>query len=254
MEIKMKRHLISVALAGAMLTGCASNSSDEDGRSDPLEGFNRTMFTFNYEYMDPYVVRPVAVVWRDYVPQPARNGLSNFTSNLGEPASMVNYFLQGNVYQGFRHFNRFFLNTLLGMGGFIDVAGMSNEKLQRTDNRQFGQVLGHYNVPYGPYVVLPVYGSATPREEGGAYVDYVYPVLSWITFWGSVGKWTVEGIETRAQFLDQDQMLANSPDPYIFVREAYFQRNDFLVNDGKAQDAEQNPNADALKDQLGDID
>ncbi|MCD1126304.1 phospholipid-binding lipoprotein MlaA [Jinshanibacter sp. LJY008] len=251
----MKRRLISMALAGMMLTGCAnSGSMNEDGtRQDPLEGFNRSMFNFNYKYMDPYVVRPIAVVWRDYMPQPARNGLSNFTSNLGEPASMVNYFLQGNLYDGFRHFNRFFVNTLLGMGGFIDVAGMSNDKLKKGYNKEFGQVLGHYDVPYGPYAVLPGYGSATLRDEGGRYVDYVYPVLSWITFWGSAGKWAIEGIESRAQFLDQDQMLTNSPDPYIFVREAYFQHHDFLANDGKV-DAEKNPNADALKGQLNDID
>ncbi|AKJ41664.1 Probable phospholipid-binding lipoprotein mlaA precursor [Pragia fontium] len=251
----MKRRLISLALAGVMLTGCANSGQlNEDGtRPDPMEGFNRSMFNFNYHYMDPYVVRPIAVVWRDYMPQPARNGLGNFTSNLGEPASMVNNFLQGNIYDGMRHFNRFFLNTLLGMGGFIDVAGMSNDKLKKDYNKEFGQVLGYYDVPYGPYAVLPGYGSATVRDEGGGYVDYVYPVLSWITFWGSVGKWAVEGIETRAQFLDQDQMLANSPDPYVFMREAYFQRHDFLANDGQIE-AEKNPNADALKDQLDDID
>lgn len=251
----MKRRLISLALAGVMLTGCANSGKlNEDGtRPDPLEGFNRAMFNFNYNYMDPYVVRPVAVVWRDYVPQPARNGISNFTSNLGEPASMVNNFLQGNIYDGMRHFSRFFVNTLVGMGGFIDVAGMSNDKLQKGYNKEFGQVLGYYDVPYGPYAVLPGYGSATLRDEGGGYVDYVYPVLSWLTFWGSVGKWTVEGIETRAQFLDQDQMLANSPDPYIFMREAYFQRHDFLANDGQV-DPSKNSNADALKDQLDDID
>jgi ABC-type transporter lipoprotein component MlaA len=89
------------------------------------------MYSFNYNVLDPYVIRPVAVAWRDYVPQPARNGLSNFTSNLEEPAVMVNYFLQGDPYQGMVHFTRFFLNSLLGMGGFIDVAGMANQKLQR---------------------------------------------------------------------------------------------------------------------------
>lgn len=80
----MKRRLVSCIFAAAMLTGCANSGSvNEDGtRPDPLEGFNRTMFNFNYNYMDPYVVRPVAVVWRDYMPQPARTGLSNFTSNL----------------------------------------------------------------------------------------------------------------------------------------------------------------------------
>lgn len=110
----MKLRLTGVALASVLLAGCASSSSkpEAQGRSDPLEGFNRAMFSVNYDYLDPYVLRPVAVAWRDYVPVPARTGISNFTSNLEEPASMVNSFLEGKVYDGFVHFNRFFLNTI----------------------------------------------------------------------------------------------------------------------------------------------
>lgn len=122
----MKLRLSALALGTTLLVGCASSGTDQQGRSDPLEGFNRTMYNFNFNVLDPYIVRPVAVAWRDYVPQPARNGLSNFTGNLEEPAVMVNYFLQGDPYQGMVHFTRFFLNTILGMGGFIDVAGMAN--------------------------------------------------------------------------------------------------------------------------------
>lgn len=76
----MKLRLSALALGVTMLVGCAS-SGEQTGRSDPLEGFNRSMYSFNYNVLDPYLVRPVAVAWRDYVPQPARNGLSNFTSN-----------------------------------------------------------------------------------------------------------------------------------------------------------------------------
>lgn len=122
----MKLRLSALALGTTLLVGCASSGTEQQGRSDPFEGFNRTMYNFNFNVLDPYVVRPVAVARRDYVPQPARNGLSNFTGNLEEPAIMVNYFLQGDPYQGMVHFTRFFLNTLLGMGGFIDVAGMAN--------------------------------------------------------------------------------------------------------------------------------
>ena len=113
----MNYRLSALALGATLLVGCASSSSGDlpQGRSDPLEGFNRTMFNFNFNVVDPYVLRPVAVAWRDYVPQPARNGLSNFTSNLEEPAVMVNYFLQGDPYKGMVHFTRFFLNTILGM-------------------------------------------------------------------------------------------------------------------------------------------
>lgn len=94
----MNFRLSALALGATLLVGCASSSSGDlpQGRSDPLEGFNRTMFDFNFNVVDPYVLRPVAVARRDYVPQPARNGLSNFTSNLEEPAVMANYFLQGD--------------------------------------------------------------------------------------------------------------------------------------------------------------
>lgn len=115
----MKLRLSALALGTTLLVGCASSGTEQQGRSDPLEGFNRTMYNFNFNVLDPYVVRPVAVAWRDYVPQPARNGLSNFTGNLEEPAVMVNYFLQGDPYQGMVHFTRFFLNTLLGWADLL---------------------------------------------------------------------------------------------------------------------------------------
>lgn len=250
----MNFRLTGLALAATVLVGCASSADTQpQGRSDPLEGFNRTMYDFNFNVLDPYIVRPVAVVWRDYVPQPARNGLSNFTSNLEEPASMVNNFLQGDPYQGMVHFTRFFLNTLLGMGGFIDVAGMANPKLQRVEPNRFGTTLGHYGVGYGPYVQLPAYGSFTIREDGGEWVDDLYAPLSWLTWWMSIGKWTLEGIETRAQLLDSEGLLKQSSDPYILVREAYFQRHDFLANGGKLSPQE-NPNAASIKDDLKDID
>lgn len=250
----MNSRLSGVVFATLLLTGCASSpSSDPQGRSDPLEGFNRAMFNFNYHVVDPYLLRPVAVVWRDYVPSPARNGLSNFTSNLAEPASMVNAFLRGDPYQGMIHFNRFFLNSLLGMGGLIDVAGMANPQLAREAPRRFGGTLGSYGVGYGPYVHLPFYGGFTLREDGGDWADTAYPVLSYLTFWMSAGKWVVEGIETRAQLLDSDGLLRNSSDPYLMVRESYFQRHDFLAQGGVLK-PQQNPNAKAIEDDLGEID
>lgn len=250
----MNFRLTGLALATTLLMGCASTSNQQnEGRSDPLEGFNRTMFNFNYNVMDPYVLRPVAVAWRDYVPQPARNGLSNFTSNLEEPAQMVNAILQGKPYQGAIHFTRFFLNTILGIGGLMDVAGAANPQLAREAPHRFGSTLGHYGVGYGPYVQLPFYGSFTPRQDGGDYVDTLYPVLSWLTWPMSIGKWMVQGVETRAQLLDSDGLLRQSADPYITVREAYFQRNDFIANGGKVK-PDENPNYQAIQGDLKEID
>nr|WP_024965228.1 phospholipid-binding lipoprotein MlaA [Pantoea sp. IMH] len=251
----MSYRVTGIALASVLLMGCASsNTADQpQGRSDPFEGFNRTMFNFNYNVLDPYVVRPVAVAWRDYVPAPARTGLGNFLSNLDEPSTMVNYFIEGKPYKAMIHFNRFFLNTLLGMGGFIDVATMANPKLAKEEPREFGSTLGHYGVGYGPYVEVPAYGGFTPREDIGGLVDNLYVPLSWLTWWMSAGKWAVEGIETRAQLLDSDAILRNSQDPYAFARAAYFQRHDFLASDGKLVPQE-NPNASAIQGDLEDID
>ncbi len=249
----MNYRLTGLALATVLLMGCATTPTEEGQRSDPLEGFNRAMFTFNYDVLDPYIVRPVAVVWRDYTPMPARNGLNNFFGNLQEPASMVNMFARGEPYQAMIHFNRFFLNTLLGMGGLIDVAGMANPQLAKERPNRFGSTLGHYNVGYGPYVVLPGYGSFTLREEGGDMVDDLYPVLNYLTFWMSAGKWVLEGVETRAQLLDSDGLLRSSADPYVMVREAYFQRHDFRASGGVLAPT-LNPNAAAIEDELGDID
>ncbi|CAQ83505.1 MULTISPECIES: phospholipid-binding lipoprotein MlaA [Photorhabdus] len=250
----MKYRLGGIVLTATLLVGCAgSSNSVEQGRADPLEGFNRTMFNFNYNVLDPYILRPVAVTWRDYVPMPVRNGLGNFLSNLEEPASMVNSFLRGNPYQGMKHFNRFFLNTIWGIGGLIDVATMANPKLAKEEPNRFGSTLGYYDVGYGPYVVLPGYGSFTLRDEGGNWADMTYPMLSYLTIWMSAGKWVFEGIETRARLLDSDGLLMNSSDPYLMMREAYFQSHDFMASGGKLESTK-NPNAEALQDDLDSID
>jgi phospholipid-binding lipoprotein MlaA len=253
----MNNRLTGLALASLLLVGCASSkpadNTEPAQRSDPLEGFNRTMFNFNYNVLDPYVVRPVAVAWRDYVPVPVRSGTSNFLSNLDEPASMVNAILVGEPRRAGIHFTRFFLNSVLGLGGFIDVAGKANPELAREVPHHFGSTLGRYGVGYGPYVELPAYGSFTIREDGGDFVDTLYPVLSWLTWPMSIGKWTLEGVETRAQLLDSDAILRQQQDPYAFIRNAYFQRHDFLASGGKLK-PEENPNASAIQDDLKDID
>ncbi|VEI47464.1 VacJ lipoprotein [Actinobacillus equuli] len=92
----MKLKQLGLVAGIVMLTACSSAIDPATGeRKDPLEGFNRAMWKVNYEYIDPYVLKPVATGWRDYVPSPIKTGLTNVANNLDEPASFVNRLLEG---------------------------------------------------------------------------------------------------------------------------------------------------------------
>jgi len=88
---------------------------EESHPNDPFEGFNRAMWDINYEYLDPYLVRPVSLAYVGYTPVPVRSGISNFLANLDEPASMVNNLFMGNGEKALDHFNRFWINSTFGL-------------------------------------------------------------------------------------------------------------------------------------------
>ena len=117
----MKLKATVLVTASLLLTACSSSIDPNTGeRKDPLEGFNRAMWNVNYNYLDPYVVKPVAKGWRDYVPSPVKTGLVNVANNLDEPASFVNRLLEGEVKKAMIHFNRFWINSVFGIGGLIE--------------------------------------------------------------------------------------------------------------------------------------
>ncbi|OOR98904.1 hypothetical protein B0187_06480 [Haemophilus paracuniculus] len=230
----MKLKSLCLVASVLALSACSSTIDPATGqRKDALEGFNRAMWKVNYEVLDPYVLKPAATGWRDYVPSPVKTGLVNVANNLDEPASFVNRLLEGEGKQAMVHFNRFWINTVFGLGGLIDWASKTPELRLDKDRREFGDTLGTYGVGTGAYVMLPGYGATTPRQAVGKVVDNAYPVLSLLTFPMSAGKFVVQGIDTRSKLLDQDAMLKQSADPYVTFREAYFQNLDFKVKDGK---------------------
>ncbi|CAH0540751.1 MlaA family lipoprotein [Vibrio marisflavi] len=218
------------------LSGCASGPDEksEDSTnqqaasgshvSDPLEGFNREMWDINYNYLDPYIVRPVSLAYVHHVPSPIRTGISNFLSNLDEPSSMINSLLMGNGKQALAHFNRFWINSTIGLLGLIDIAGEAG--ITNYGDRSFGDVVGHYGVGNGPYVMVPGYGPWTVRESAD-YADDLYAPLSLLNIWAAVGKWALQGMESRAALVSQEPMINNSPDPYALTRDMYIQHQNF---------------------------
>lgn len=223
----MKKIILATVI---FLTACSSSIDPKTGlRSDPLEPFNRAMWNFNYKVADPYILKPVAKGWKNYVPQPIKTGIINVSHTINEPAAFINSLLQGEGKKAMIHFNRFWINAFFGLGGLIDVASMS-DPLKIEEQPRFGNTLGKYGVPAGTYIMLPFYGPATLRQDVGNLADTTYPLLSTLGPW-TILKGVVDGVDTRSSLLDKDILLEQSADPYITFREAYFQNLDF--KDGK---------------------
>ncbi|MCG9713207.1 VacJ family lipoprotein [Shewanella insulae] len=196
---------------------------------DPLEGFNRAMWDFNYQFLDKYFYRPVAHGYNDILPRPVKTGVNNFVLNFEEPSSMVNNALQGKWGWAANAGGRFTINTTIGLLGVIDVADMMG--LARKQD-EFNEVLGYYGVPNGPYFMAPFLGPYVTREIASDWVDGLYFPLSELTMWQSLAKWGLKNLHRRASAIDQERLVDNALDPYTFVKEAYFQHLDYKVYDG----------------------
>lgn len=221
MNFRLYRALLLTLLA-LTAVGCSSKpDSQVGGAYDPIEGVNRAMWTLNYDYLDPYVLRPTAVAYVTYTPVPIRRGLSNFFSNLGEPSTILNNLLMGNGQKALVHFNRFWLNSTFGLLGIMDIA--SSTGLTDDGSKGLDDALGHYGVGNGAYVMVPAAGPYTVRNVAG-FVDSTYFPLSYLNVWGTVGKILVQGLEGRASLINQESLLENSPDPYAFTRDIFLQR------------------------------
>src|SRR2546426_12562425 len=231
--------LLAVVLA---LSGAVVAPADEGAGSehDPLEGFNRKMFWFN-DKLDVYVLAPVARGWEKVPPHCVRTSFSNFFGNLRFPIVTVNDLLQGKVKDGASDVGRFAVNTTVGVLGLFDPA--SGWGLVKHDE-DFGQTLGVWGVPPGPYLVLPLLGPSDPRDATGFAVDYALSVTPFFIdeaiLWGArVG----DTVNERSFVLKQvEDAKASAFDYYTFVRNAYLQRRRALVRDlaeGSAEESEE---------------
>lgn len=225
------------------LSACASTAqqgdmtSEEAGYNDPFESMNRTTFAFN-DVLDRGVFIPVAQGYRAAVPKPLRTGVRNFLTNLREPINAANQLLQGDVEGFSTDTMRLLVNTTFGFGGLIDVADTAGLKHEHED---FGQTLGVWGVPHGPYWVAPVFGPNSLRDHTGNLVDlYADPVRFYLynmdqEGWG-YGRTAAVFIDKREELLDTlSDLRKGAIDYYATIRSANYQRREALMHDQDPQ-------------------
>ena len=236
-------------LIAVSATGCATM-----GEKDPYEKFNRSVFTFN-DAVDRNALKPAATAYKTVVPSFMQTGVNNFFSNLSDVWSGANNVMQGKIERGVSDMTRVLINSTFGLGGVIDIA--SDAGLAR-HSEDFGQTLGYWGVPSGPYVMLPLLGPSTLRDTAGLPVDIAadpwgYGISSRARNIGTV----VRVIDQRAVLLDASNLLEGAAlDRYEFIRDGYLQQRKGKVFDGEGsrkeatavrKDEDKVPDAAAIK-------
>ncbi len=217
---------------------------------DPWEPFNRKVHAFN-ESLDDAVLRPVATVWRDVVPDPVRTVVGNVFGNVEDAWSALNQLLQAKPGPAVAMTARFAVNTVIGLAGVLDVASEIGLDRQSED---LGQTLGRWGVGPGPYLVLPVIGPRSLRDAAAWPIDRMVSLPGVVddTAW----RWSLTGVEVvhnRANLLGASALMEQiALDRYTFTRDGYLARRRNLVHDGEPPEEDENPKAREPLDEQDD--
>ena len=232
---QLNKKLINILMCVgiALMAGCATTQQTERvAKIDPFESVNRAVFTFN-ENADEYVIKPVAEAYQFVLPDFVRTGVTNFFSNIGDVFVAVNNLLQGKPGNAANDIGRFLVNSTIGILGLFDVATEAGLEKNKED---FGQTLGVWGVPSGPYVVLPLFGPSSVRDTAGLALDIKTDFIlnsNQLNHDQKVGSTALRVVNQRANLLDASQLLEDAAfDKYSFLRDSYLQRRRNQVYDG----------------------
>jgi phospholipid-binding lipoprotein MlaA len=229
--MKMRTTALALLVAG-LASGCATGPDRKPG--DPLEPMNRDIFKFN-DALDRAVAQPVAKGYQKVTPQPIRQAISNFFSNLGDLGNAANNLLQLKITDATEDIVRFAFNSTFGLGGLLDWATPAGLPKHHQD---FGLTLGHWGVPSGPYLVLPLFGPSSFRDSLGFAVDFRFNPMTYFEPGVRNPMWIAQFISARSDLLGASSLLeAAALDKYSFVRDAYTQQRISLLRDGNAAKA-----------------
>ena len=218
-----------VAACAVFLSGCAGVSPEAVAANDPLEPINRAVYRFD-ERFDEYVVLPIAWVYVFHTARPVRRGLQNLLINLDLPVTFTNDLLQGEFSDAGATLGRLTLNSTIGLGGLVDIATPAGIPGYRPAD--FGQTLGRWGVPEGPFLVLPIIGPDPPRDLVGDGADLLIDPLFYLPpgapfyerFAVTATLRTASPFEGHARNIVLRQELEKgSVDPYVTMRSIYRQ-------------------------------
>jgi phospholipid-binding lipoprotein MlaA len=239
----LRRGLVWWSVAGVLLVlgGCATGPHANP--RDPFEPLNRKVMQFN-EGVDAIALKPAATMYKDYVPPLVRTGVNNFFSNMGDAWSFVNSALQFKFHNAAENILRFNINTFFGFAGILDIASELNIERHRED---FGQTLGRWGIPAGPYLVLPLLGPSTVRDAAALPVDRQADPLHLVEPWDSrYSLYLLRAVDLRSNLLRAGAVLEEAAlDKYSFTRDAHLQRRRAQIFEGRtSESAGQEPQED----------
>jgi phospholipid-binding lipoprotein MlaA len=242
MNVRLLRLVVSdlFVFSALIVSGCASHpdtaqqaTTYEEDFNDPLENANRKIFEFN-QFVDRNAIVPVAKAYRTALPDPVRDSVRDLLNNLREPLVFVNDTLQGEFESAAKTVGRFVINSTIGMGGVVDVAGRWGIPHHDED---LGLTLGAWGIPEGPYLVVPVLGPSTPRDLGGQVAEGFGDPFNlmvtgnpWTLYWIPFVRGAVGGIDQRSRYIETlADIERTSLDYYATIRSLYRQRRAALI-------------------------
>lgn len=224
-----RRHAAALLLGTALLVAALGVRAAE-ASNDPWECFNRRMFAFN-DVVDRALLKPAAIGYRAITPGFVDRGVSNFFANLGEVPSFANHLLQGRLGDAGLDVSRFAINSTIGIVGLFDVASRMNIQQKTTD---LGITLGRWGFDSGPYLVLPFFGPSSVRDGIGRGGDWFLEPVTYLE--DDTARWSLRAldvVDTRAGLLDAEELIAG--DRYVFLRNLYMKRRQFLLEGGPGE-------------------
>jgi len=221
-----------------------SATPTENKTTDKFIKFNRAIYKANVAF-DKHFFKPIAKAYKKITPEPIDTSISNFFLNLGDISNATNNLLQLKVGDALKDTERFIFNSTFGLAGLLDIATeMGLEK----HHEDFGQTLAVWGVDSGPYVMLPFFGPSTVRDASAKFsLDFLLDPS--IYHDERYALFALNSIDKRADLMNEEEALKDlSDDQYIALRDAWLQRRDYLIKDGKVDEKEKTDLIDELED------